>query len=303
VKKGIAMPGKFVVKQGTTGKFRFNLVSTNGQIVATSEAYETKAAAMKGIRAVKSLAADAVVDDLSSTDAGKPASSKAGKATASKASTAPKPAGGAFGYYTNVGLFGGPPERRGCGQTEPPGNVRSASPQVTLPDDGSTTAIAAADEDGVIAVYGPAVILGGRYPGTDTGPTGPVVVNTKGRTSVTSSASLKSIDAGVFTASSVRSTCTASKSGVKGSATVTNCVVVTASDADGNPKSTKTVPSKPPANHKISGKNSIGDKFRVVFNEQKKASDGTITVVGAHIYLLGPTAIGDVVIAECHARV
>ena len=37
------MPGKFVIKKGTTGKFRFNLVSTNGQVVATSEAYETKA--------------------------------------------------------------------------------------------------------------------------------------------------------------------------------------------------------------------------------------------------------------------
>jgi hypothetical protein len=173
---------------------------------------------------------------------------------------------------------------------------------VTLPEGGSAAALAAADDDGVIAVYGPAVILGGRYPGTNTGPTGPVVVSTKGKTSVTSSASVKSIDAGVFTATSVRSTCTASKSGVKGSATVTNCVVVTASDADGNPKTTRTVPSKPPANLKISGKNSIGDKFRLVFNEQKKAKDGTLTVVAVHLYLLGPLAIGEVVIAESHAR-
>ena len=36
------MPGKFVVKKGTTGKFRFSLLSTNGQIVATSEAYNTQ---------------------------------------------------------------------------------------------------------------------------------------------------------------------------------------------------------------------------------------------------------------------
>lgn len=57
------MPGKFVVKKGTTGKFRFNLVSTNGQVVATSEAYNSKAAAMGGIRSVKSLAADAVIED------------------------------------------------------------------------------------------------------------------------------------------------------------------------------------------------------------------------------------------------
>ena len=44
------MPGKFVIKKGSTGKFRFNLVSTNGQVVATSEAYERKASALAGIR-------------------------------------------------------------------------------------------------------------------------------------------------------------------------------------------------------------------------------------------------------------
>lgn len=57
------MPGKFVVKKGTTGKFRFNLLSTNGQVVATSEAYNSKASAMGGIRAVRSLAAEAAVED------------------------------------------------------------------------------------------------------------------------------------------------------------------------------------------------------------------------------------------------
>lgn len=57
------MPGKFVVKKGSTGKFRFNLMSTNGQVVVTSEAYNSKASAMGGIRAVKSLAADAAIED------------------------------------------------------------------------------------------------------------------------------------------------------------------------------------------------------------------------------------------------
>ena len=40
------VPAKFVVKKGPTGKFRFSLVSTNGQVVASSQAYETKRAAM-----------------------------------------------------------------------------------------------------------------------------------------------------------------------------------------------------------------------------------------------------------------
>lgn len=57
------MPGKFVLKKGPTGKFRFSLVSTNGQIVATSEAYNSKASAMGGIRSVQKVAADAAVED------------------------------------------------------------------------------------------------------------------------------------------------------------------------------------------------------------------------------------------------
>ena len=57
------MPGKFVIKKGSTGKFRFSLVSSNGQIVATSEAYNSKASATNGIRSVQKLAADAVIED------------------------------------------------------------------------------------------------------------------------------------------------------------------------------------------------------------------------------------------------
>lgn len=57
------MPGKFVIKKGSTAKFRFSLVSTNGQIVATSEAYNSKASAMNGIKSVQKLAADAAIED------------------------------------------------------------------------------------------------------------------------------------------------------------------------------------------------------------------------------------------------
>ncbi len=57
------MPGKFVVKQGSTGKFRFSLVSTNGQVVATSQTYATKATCMNGVRSVRKLAADAGLED------------------------------------------------------------------------------------------------------------------------------------------------------------------------------------------------------------------------------------------------
>jgi uncharacterized protein YegP (UPF0339 family) len=45
--QGGQMAAKFVLKKGSTGKYRFNLVATNGQIIATSEAYESKASALK----------------------------------------------------------------------------------------------------------------------------------------------------------------------------------------------------------------------------------------------------------------
>lgn len=47
------MAGKFEIKAGKTGKFRFNLKASNGQIILTSEAYDSRAAAVKGITSVK----------------------------------------------------------------------------------------------------------------------------------------------------------------------------------------------------------------------------------------------------------
>ena len=42
------MAAKFVLKKGSTGKFSFSLVATNGQVIATGEAYESKASAVNG---------------------------------------------------------------------------------------------------------------------------------------------------------------------------------------------------------------------------------------------------------------
>jgi uncharacterized protein YegP (UPF0339 family) len=88
------MPGKFVVKKGSTGKFRFSLLSTNGQIVATSEAYNSKASAMGGIRSVKSLAADAAIEDQTTKEwaAGEDDRKAAAAAKKSKAATKKKAA-------------------------------------------------------------------------------------------------------------------------------------------------------------------------------------------------------------------
>jgi len=42
----------FKIHRGRTGKWRFNLIAVNGEIVATSEHYTTKAKCIKGIHAV-----------------------------------------------------------------------------------------------------------------------------------------------------------------------------------------------------------------------------------------------------------
>ena len=62
------MAGKFVLKKGASGKFHFNLHAANGQIIATSEAYNSKEAALNGIESVKKNAPDARVDDETAKD-------------------------------------------------------------------------------------------------------------------------------------------------------------------------------------------------------------------------------------------
>ena len=79
------MPGKFVVKKGSTGKFRFSLLSTNGQVVATSEAYNSKASAMNGIKSVRSLAGDAVLEDQTTKEWAAGADARKAAATAKTA--------------------------------------------------------------------------------------------------------------------------------------------------------------------------------------------------------------------------
>ena len=57
----MARSGKFVIKHGRGGKTHFVLLATNGRVVATSETYESKESCLKGIEAVKRLAADAAI--------------------------------------------------------------------------------------------------------------------------------------------------------------------------------------------------------------------------------------------------
>ncbi|MEZ5403996.1 MAG: YegP family protein [Bryobacteraceae bacterium] len=47
------MPAKYEVKATPKGKFMFNLKAGNGEIILTSELYETRASAMNGVKSVQ----------------------------------------------------------------------------------------------------------------------------------------------------------------------------------------------------------------------------------------------------------
>jgi uncharacterized protein YegP (UPF0339 family) len=57
------MAGKFELYKDVAGKFRFRLKASNGQIIATGEAYESRASALKGIESVRKNAGAAALDD------------------------------------------------------------------------------------------------------------------------------------------------------------------------------------------------------------------------------------------------
>lgn len=55
--------GKFELYKDSAGKFRFRLKAGNGEIVATGEAYESKANLLRGVKDVQRAADGATIDD------------------------------------------------------------------------------------------------------------------------------------------------------------------------------------------------------------------------------------------------
>ena len=53
------MAGKFEVYEDKSGKFRFRLKASNGQVIASGQAYSTKESCLKGIESVRSNAPEA----------------------------------------------------------------------------------------------------------------------------------------------------------------------------------------------------------------------------------------------------
>jgi uncharacterized protein YegP (UPF0339 family) len=80
------MPAKFTVFTDRSKKYRFNLKASNGEIIASSEAYNTKAAALNGIKSIQKNASTAKIEDIEAEKktAAKKAPAKTAKPAAKK---------------------------------------------------------------------------------------------------------------------------------------------------------------------------------------------------------------------------
>ena len=60
------MAGKFVLTKNAKGGFHWNLKASNGETIASSEVYNSKAAALNGIDSVRKNAVEAKLEDETS---------------------------------------------------------------------------------------------------------------------------------------------------------------------------------------------------------------------------------------------
>jgi uncharacterized protein YegP (UPF0339 family) len=67
-----SMAGNFEVKLGADGRYMFNLVAGNGQVILTSQMYASRASAVKGIESVRNNARDEGRFERRTSEGGKP---------------------------------------------------------------------------------------------------------------------------------------------------------------------------------------------------------------------------------------
>ena len=90
--------------------------------------------------------------------------------------------------------------------------------------------------------------------------------------------------------------CSATQTSRTGSTTLTNSTVAHSTDGEGSPLDEEVIPDNPPVNYTEHGViTNVGDVFTVVYNQHVYNADGSLTVNGMHMYLYGPTAIGEVI--------
>ena len=66
------MAGKFEISKSKNGKFLFNLKAGNGQVILTSQMYETKTSALQGIESCKTNGALDARFERATSSAGQP---------------------------------------------------------------------------------------------------------------------------------------------------------------------------------------------------------------------------------------
>lgn len=141
------------------------------------------------------------------------------------------------------------------------------------------------------AAFGPATLF----------ESGELTVGTQGTTgpdgSVASFASVLDVGPGPFTADEVSSECVADEEGFETGVTILNGVVEgvegSAVDVRENPDPGTSFEGV------VEGPNNSEDRFRIVFNEVVEDTDtDTVTVNAVHVFLLGPTATGDLIIGQ-----
>lgn len=240
-----------------------------------------------------------------------------------------------FGYFTDVRVFGGPAIRLGFGQNDdaPLASDDTASPSAACPQGNGSVADVDPDSswdadsdpaDGSSAKVGPAVLFGG----VQSPASGPLTTTIDCRRGpeghVTASASVTpmpegatydvpddgldpiphigGVGAGAFRAAAVHSRCTMTATGSTVEVAIEGGIVVTHAQAQDHDPGIVFVPPSPEPNTVIEGHIHLGpdtqENFRVIFNEQVHNDDGSLTVNAVHVELLGPSAVGDVVVAS-----
>jgi len=194
--------------------------------------------------------------------------------------------GSAFGEHVDVQPFGG-------------SLVSGPTPKVTLPASG-----------GNVSNSLPSIIVppGGPAMGVFLTTTGPLTAHSQGTLgttgSATSNASLAGVRSlgGVLTSSSIASQCGSDASGSTASTTLAANSMLRLSDTN-----TITLATSPAPNTTFDGIDNSpggsGDTFTVVLNEQTPTSGAGntgITVNAVHVILHGPTATGDIILAQSH---
>jgi hypothetical protein len=230
----------------------------------------------------------------------------------------------ACAYWVNINIFGGGYKSQGCApQTDPGATANSLAPSVTLPAAGGY--LSAPDADGAKGIFhGVAVLFSSPYdPNDNLTNSGRLDATVAGNSSgVQAIARAETVGPSPFWTRSpssaapwaepaksgssydgstgfVEAKCQGSGSTEVGTVTIKNGFVDTITGTNGYPTQTVAVPNPTPVNYRVDYRmDNVGDSGYIIFNEQIPNADGTRTVNAVHMYMLGTSAYGDLIIGK-----